>query len=210
MTHANVKLSKTELLLVCDEQFILTKNQIINKVCLLFGDLSDHFTSQVNNYTNIFPTEVLNFSPKIYKGEQYKGLPYVMLDYPRCFIKNDAFAIRCLFWWGNFFSITLHVTGKYAQMCATPVLQVLQRKPGKWYICVNEDHWQHHFEKNNYLLASSGRLKELNNEMLHNKPFFKIAKKIPLRQWDHAYEFFLIGYKEILDMLNTGGIPEGS
>ncbi len=204
MAYANVKLSKNELLLVCDEQFILTKNQIINKVCLLFGNLSDHFTTQVTNYTNIFQREVLNFSPKIYKGEQYKGLPYVMLDYPRCFIKNDAFAIRCLFWWGNFFSITLHTAGKYAQMYGPPVLQVLQREHEKWYICVNEDHWQHHFEKNNYLLANSKTLTRLNNEMLHDKPFFKIAKKIPLQQWDHASEFFFTTYKEILDMLNSG------
>ncbi|HXL58576.1 MAG TPA: hypothetical protein VN958_20075, partial [Chitinophagaceae bacterium] len=114
MANANVKLSKTELMLVCDEQFILTKNNIINKVYQLFGALSDHFFIGIKNTGNIFPLEVLTSYPKIYKGEQYKGLPYVMLDYPRYFVKDDAFAIRCLFWWGNFFSITLHLAGKYA------------------------------------------------------------------------------------------------
>ena len=44
--NANVKLSKSELQLVCDEQFILTKNNIINKVYQLFGALSDVFLQQ--------------------------------------------------------------------------------------------------------------------------------------------------------------------
>ena len=55
----------------------------------------------------------LNSSPKISKGENYKGLPWLVLDYPRYFNKEDIFAIRTLFWWGNFFSITLHISGKY-------------------------------------------------------------------------------------------------
>lgn len=96
MMPANVKLSKNELSLVCDEQFILTKNNIIEKVSQLYGLLSNSFTNTLSESTNL-PAEILSASPKIYKGEQYEGLPYVMLDNPRCFNKQDAFAIRCFF-----------------------------------------------------------------------------------------------------------------
>ena len=85
MVIANVKLSKAELMLVCDEQIILTKNNVINKVYQLFGALNDHFIGQIKKTETIFPLEILTWSPKIYKGEQYRGLPYVMLDYPRYF-----------------------------------------------------------------------------------------------------------------------------
>ena len=54
---------------------------------------------------------IVQSTPKIAKGENYLQLPYVLLDYPRCFDKENIFAIRTMFWWGNFFSITLHLSG---------------------------------------------------------------------------------------------------
>src|SRR4030095_16684233 len=155
MALANVKLSEAELMLVCDEQIILTKNIIIDKVYQLFGGLNNHFITRVKNAETIFPLEVLTWSPKIYKGEQYGNLPYVMLDYPRYFVKDEAFAIRCLFWWGKFFSITLHLAGKFTQMHSSTILNSLRKKENSpWYICINKDPWQHHFETDNYLPAN--------------------------------------------------------
>ena len=158
MAPANVKLSKTELLLVCDEQFILTKNLIINKVYQLFGELSNQFVNAGKECPALFPAEAFASSPKIYKGEQYKGLPYVLLDCPRLFTKHDAFAIRCFFWWGNFFSISFHVAGIYTETFAPPVFEVLrQTRNSQWYVCVNENAWEHHFFKNNYLMEAADK-----------------------------------------------------
>jgi hypothetical protein len=172
MMNANVKLSQSELLLVCDEQFILTKNNIINKVYLLFGMLSDIFLQQTKTDKNFFPEEVLKATPKIYKGENYKGLPYVMLDYPRYFVKDDAFSIRCFFWWGNFFSITLHVAGKYAKDFTATVFQKLSQENNSWHVCINEDQWEHHFNNDNYVMLNKELLSQLGE-----RRFQKISKK---------------------------------
>jgi len=201
MAIANVKLSKAELMMVCDEQIILTKNSIINKVYQLFGALNDDFMTQTKNAAVAFPPDALTWSPKIYKGEQYRGLPYVMLDYPRYFVKGDAFAIRCLFWWGKFFSITLHLAGRFALIHSSTILNIVCKKENSpWYICINKDPWQHHFEIDNYLLANNA-LAYFHEKTVGGKSFFKIAKKIPLQKWDDAYDFFVSGYNEILDML---------
>ncbi len=201
MAYANVKLSKSELILVCDEQFILTKNAVIEKVYFLFGALGTHFSSQKEELSKVLPKEVLIQSPKIYKGEQYKRLPYVMLDYPRCFTKDDAFTIRCFFWWGNFFSITLHLQGKYAQEYAVTVLNNMQ-VAGKsdWSVCVNENKWEHHFGADNYLPATKETIASVYSD---SKPFLKIAKKIPLSEWDGAYDFFVESYSEILEIISA-------
>jgi hypothetical protein len=195
MTNANVKLSESELLLVCDEQFILTKNNIINKVYLLFGMLSEVFLNKAKTDQRFFPEEIFKASPKIYKGENYKSLPYVMLDYPRYFVKDDAFSIRCFFWWGNFFSITLHLSGKYAETYNEILFQRLSEN-NSWYICINEDQWQHHFDQDNYTMPNKESLMQL-----QNRKFQKIAKKIPLQQWEDAYEFFIHHYEELLELL---------
>jgi len=197
MMPANVKLSKNELALVCDEQFILTKNNIIDKVYKLFGTLSNKFTEELKSSAIASETEIFYKAPKIYKGEQYKSLPYVMLDQPRFFNKEDAFAIRCFFWWGNFFSITLHLSGKYKTRYASAVMSSLHTNED-WYYCINEDQWQHHFEGNYEVFSKSSLLEK---KSVEQKSFFKIAKKIPLSQWDAAYDFYKKNFKEILQMI---------
>jgi hypothetical protein len=180
---------------VCNEQFILTKNNIINKVYLLFGMLSEIFLNKAKTYQPFFPDEIFKASPKIYKGENYNGLPYVMLDYPRYFVKDDAFSIRCFFWWGNFFSITLHLSGKYVETY-NKILYHRLSENDSWYICINEDQWQHHFNQDNYAQPDEKSLMQL-----HKKKFQKIAKKIHLQQWDDAYEFFVGNYEKLFELL---------
>ena len=203
MMPANVKLSKTELLLVCDEQFILTKNNIIDKVYNLFGSLSEDFKHSIIQHTSYLPEEVMAVSPKIYRGEQYKRLPYVLFDYPRYFNKENTLAIRCFFWWGNFFSITLHLGGKYMQAYAQSVLNAIgEEKSTEWYICINENQWEHHLNEDNYILADRNNLQAQKNH-LQERSFFKIAKKLPLTQWDEANDFFITSYAEIMNMLHV-------
>ena len=109
---ANVRLSVEELRLVTDPAWILTKNSIIRKVVEMFGELSGEWRGLVTAVTE----------PKISKGEQHKGLPWVMLDYPRLFGKEDVLAIRTMFWWGHCFSVTLHLKGKYLRLYLPVIL----------------------------------------------------------------------------------------
>src|SRR5664279_575656 len=104
MEEAKIKLSEDELLLVQNAGIILTKNAIMQKAVSLFSLLAEGMKTESENAQ--LPVEVMVAMPKISKGEHYKGLPYVVLDYPRLFTQENIFAIRTLFWWGNYFSIT--------------------------------------------------------------------------------------------------------
>jgi hypothetical protein len=197
MPTTNVELSKNELELVSSSEFILTKNRIIEKVYNLFGTLSEDYRMILNKHTAILPAEIFNTSPKIYKGENYLNLPYVMMDHPRIFLKKDVFAIRSFFWWGNYFSITLQLSGKYFQQFRNNIQQNLQtNKEAEYFICVNDDAWQHHFDAGNYIA-----LNEIDVTAILEKPFFKLAKKIPLNKWDNASEFFKKNYSSLIKLL---------
>lgn len=195
MTPANVKLSKNEMLLVCDPQFILTKNVIIQKVYELFGLLANDFVKH-SNEIGLLSKNVLSVSPKIYRGEQYKELPYVMLDYPRYFSREHTLAIRCFFWWGNFFSINMHLSGDFLKMYGTSVLANAVKN--NWKVSIHNSPWEHHFEENNFIDAASLNLSAM---QLQEMKFLKIAKNIPLAQWDCAYDFFSGNFKILLQML---------
>ena len=176
---ANVSLSAFEQQLVSDPAWILTKNRIIEKVYLLFGQLSEQYKQHAS--IQALPAVVTAVGPKISKGENYEGLPYVMLDYPRCFGKEDVFAIRTFFWWGHFFSITLQLKGAYLQQYLPALLanEKTLRANNVWMNVGNEE-WQHHFRSNNMQLL------QMHTEILEEKQVLKLAFQCSLNNWDDA------------------------
>ena len=86
-------------------------------------------------------------SGKISKGENYLGLPYAILDYPAIFKKENVFAIRTMFWWGNFFSITLHISGRkrMREINISKLVENLREK--NFLFCINKKEWEHNFDK---------------------------------------------------------------
>nr|WP_294903273.1 hypothetical protein [uncultured Lacibacter sp.] len=191
---ANVSLSAFERQLVTDANWILTKNGIISKVYHLFGKLSEQYKQEKG--VGLFSPDTLLSSPKISKGENYEGLPYVMLDYPRCFGKEDTLAIRTFFWWGNFFSITLQLKGKYLQQYAPAIIRnsFLLSHEEAW-INVSDEEWQHHFRENNMLPVA-----EL-QQQLADKKILKLAFKCKLDDWDNAETKLLHSFQLMLRLL---------
>jgi hypothetical protein len=108
MQGSKIRLSPSEAALVGNAEIILTKNSILQKTVALLAQLQEEITSQ-----KALPP----FSPsaKISKGENYRGLPYAVLDYPRIAGGEDLFFIRSMFWWGHFFSSTLQLAGAYKE-----------------------------------------------------------------------------------------------
>jgi hypothetical protein len=191
---ANVKLSKDEMLLVCNSEWILTKQAIISKTVAMFSDIAEQYKEVLvaNDFKDFNLVE-----PRVFKGENYRQLPYVMLDFPRAFNKENIFAIRTFFWWGNFFSITLHVSGDHKRKYFNDENVILQFKD--WNICVNEDEWQHHFDADNYQPLQKINVEEI--AAINERSFIKLAKKIPLNEWNDVYTFLTGNFSEIIKLL---------
>lgn len=203
---ANVKLSAKEMALVTNADFILTKQAITHKLYLLFGALSDRFRELTALPGAAFPATVTAAAPKIYKGEQYQGLPYVMLDYPRCFAGGQVCAIRCFFLWGHSLSIHLHLSGMYKQPYTDQLAHLVQSgELDNWYYCMADNEWQHHFGSDNYRLVSSAR--EACGQHVYAQHFIKLAQKIPLQEWDHAYEFYVDGFSRLMQVFQQITTP---
>jgi hypothetical protein len=178
MDVAKLALSEEELRLVMDPGIILTKNAIISKVYHLFGDLSQQMRNDLS-----LPGEAAAISPKISKGESYQGLPYVMLDYPRYFTAEHVLAIRTFFWWGNFFSVNLHLKGKYQELYQDILISHFGSLALRGYaIAVGKDEWQHHTGSDAYREISSMGADEF-SALIGSHPFVKISRSFGLDQW---------------------------
>ena len=183
-SQTKLTLSSEEQLLVNNSNWILTKRTIIEKAVLLLSELQDKMKSVTLNYESLLPLAIISSEPKISKGESYRLLPYVLLDYPKYFDKENIFALRTMFWWGNFFSITLHLSGSYKAVFANALVKnITALQQDNYYICVNDDQWQHHFEPDNYFVAAEKNREKLKDIILQ-RPFIKIARKFPLERWN--------------------------
>jgi hypothetical protein len=204
--EAKIHLSKLERELIQDKEWILTKHSIINKVYDLFGELNEIY-KQVSQQEEIFlPGIYKNTSGRISKGENYEGLPYVMLDYPALFSRENIFAIRTMFWWGNFFSITLHVSGEKFKLRGDFPRFFNYLRENNFSVCVNEKEWDHSFEHSNYVAVKG--LDQQKLEQISNKNFFKISKNLELNKWDEAPIFLEKSFREIVAFIKIS-FPAG-
>ena len=202
MDTTKIRLSPEEGALVISADWILTKNSVIQKTIQLLASLQTQQEILLLTYKGILPGEIINSSPKISKGENYKGLPYLVLDYPRYFNKEDTFAIRMFFWWGNFFSGTLHLSGIYKRMYEEKIIQSFETlKTEEFSICINEDQWEHHFEITNYLPLHSLTAYQF-EEIINRKPFIKLSKKISLEHWNSAEKKLLEIFSHLIITLS--------
>lgn len=191
---SKVSLSAFEQQLVSDANWILTKNRIIEKVYLLFGNLSEQY--KLEPLLQQLPAETLLASPKIARGENYEGLPYVMLDYPRCFGKEDTLAIRTFFWWGNFFSITLQLKGKYLTQYAAVIQQNISKNSiEELWINTGHEEWMHHFRNDNMIRITKQQ------QSISDKKILKLAVQCKLEEWDNAETKLTNSFQLLLNLL---------
>jgi hypothetical protein len=192
-----VTLSDGQLAMAGDKNIILTKRAVIDTSAALFSSLIPAINESFCD--TILQNQKLSSSlPKITKGENYNSFPYVILDYPAVFEKENIFAIRTMFWWGNFISITLHISGKYKKHFEENIFTRIKEEED-FFVCVAENEWYHHFKESNYKKVSEINEAEMN--FIQQKDFIKVALKYELHHWNMMQLILPEGYKKINKLL---------
>lgn len=197
MELSKIHFSLAETELMNNAGIILTKNIVLQKVKSLLEKVQQNQTAFVKKNNFLLETDLFSVAPKISKGENYLGLPYLILDYPRLSSSGTFFFIRTMFWWGNFFSSTLHISENSKNNFKEAIRLSYPALTSKYFIGINPDPWIHHFEEMNYKKISSLSKKEF-DELCDEQNSIKIAAKWPLVNWPDAandlyenWKFFL-------------------
>ncbi|MDN5200389.1 hypothetical protein QQ008_03430 [Fulvivirgaceae bacterium BMA10] len=198
-------LSEKEIAYITDVDFLLTKSTVIKKVVRMFSEIEEELRNHITKNNYKLPEGTLSRSGKISRGENYKGLPYVMLDYPRLFSDNSVFACRSMFWWGHFFNLTLHIQGEALEVLRPTILSRKERLKGEQlFIGVNETTpWEHDYDPQNYCSVDDLSDKDLES-ILRDKSFVKLSVKTDLKKWLEVPEFILSTFKFFMNLVNTG------
>jgi hypothetical protein len=202
MEVSKIHLSASEIELVTNRDIILTKNIVMNKMQNLLEQVQLNQIKFVNdNHLNTI--EAFSIHPKISRGENYLGLPYLILDYPRISHPDNFLFIRTMFWWGNFFSSTLQTGQKNKEKLLKNMDRNMNSLVKHYYIGINPDPWHHHFEEKNYLpIVSFDSIKKIYDQ---NPEYLKIAGKWPLSKWPVADTILFDSWKFLLKI--NGLIP---
>ena len=182
MEVSKIQLSSAEMELMQNAAIILTKNNILQKTKQLLEDVQQAQTGYVRNNALLAGNDIFHVSPKISRGENYLGLPYLILDYPRQSSHSHFFFIRTMFWWGNFFSCTIHLANESKELFKEKIRRSYHQLEN-YYMSINDDPWVHHLNESDYRKISSMNKKEF-EEACENFTHIKIAGRHSLTEWE--------------------------
>ncbi len=176
-----MQLSEKENQIIFDTEFLINKISVIAKIQTLFEEVRKSLVAAIISSDFVFPESVDIELGKIFKGENYQSLPYINLDFPKYFSNEDIFTFRTMFWWGNYFSSTLHLQGKSLEHYRHNIINNLDKLINEEiYICINRSPWEYHYNSDNYILLS-----EFNLKKLYDLDFLKLSEKFNLADYNN-------------------------
>ena len=209
--------------LVSDPGWILTKNSIVAKAVGIMGGLAGTYREvwaagagvagagaggnrldadgdgAGNSGIGVGGLRIDPGDPKVSRGENYRGLPWVMLDYPRVFGREDVLAIRTMFLWGHGFNITLHLKGVYQRVCV-PVIRERRDalEAAGFFVGVHADEWRH--EHTAEVFRPLSEIDELGGG-----GFLKLSAAVGLNRWSEAPGLLGGLFATLVEVLRAAG-----
>ena len=188
--RTKVILSAKEKINIGNTDFFSVKREIIAKVQLILGEVAGDALLNEGWRKILINEEEKVFEPKISKGENYLGLPYLILDFPKKFNDDHQFAVRSFFWWGKYFATFLLLSGKDLDKFLPKVLSnysLLQEK--EFYVSTNDDRWIHSLDEDYYSPLKSFSKEEFETS-IRKSGYLKLATHFPLTEFENATEYF--------------------
>ena len=186
-----------------DTRFLRTKATATQKVQQLLNQTLDELQQCVASHPWSFPEGVQSRAGKLSRGENYRGFPYLVLDYPRKFSQDDVFALRTMFWWGHFYSITFQLGGASWNRYRPAVQRNVPTLAGtSTWLGVSDDPWQHHRQPDNYRPLDVLTAQEQQNHLAEAN-FLKLARFLPVDAWEllpQSASLFLGEMMELIEL----------
>jgi hypothetical protein len=161
-------------------EFFRLKASVTRKVLALLTDLHRQLKNEVENVSFIAPIEVNLKSSQFVKGEHYRGLPYIYLDFPKYFTKVDKFTFRWMLWWGHYFIFALISEGLHADVHRENLIRTYDNLIDKdFYIATHKNLWEW-VRDVEHAISLNQENKSQVIQMLKEKRFLKLQRFVDL------------------------------
>lgn len=148
--------TESELQLLFNKDIFLTKRTATEKLYMLFSELQVAIKDTSTHKSFPFPVGTDFNTGKISKGENYKGYPYIILDFPKLFNKNSVFAFRSMFWFGNSFLFSFVCSGDALHSLQNSFMRNRnQLHKQHIFFSLHETAWQHELNSTSDILMEN-------------------------------------------------------
>lgn len=190
-------LSEREQKIINDSEFLKTKLAVFSKFSSLFENVREKQKEVVSNSDYLFQPNIDVLNGKIFRGENYKSLPYLVLDHPKLYSKSDTFSFRTIFLWGNYFTSSIHIEGHSLNSFRSIIMNnITSLLDNEIYICINKTPWEYYFENDNYRILTKDNI-----DHIKDAKFLKLGKKLTLEKYYDLPNFSSGFLKTCLDLL---------
>ena len=170
-----------------DVVFFTAKKRATGKISKIFAELRDEVKNVTKKSPVHFPERTDLQTGKLSKGENYQGLPYIILDFPKLFSKETVFAFRTMFWWGNYFSFHFHLSGTALELYKKNILtNISSLRSQNFFYCDSDSPWNYQFEDPDFIVLDDLLSEKKFGERIAQKNFFKISRKVDLSEWKNV------------------------
>ncbi len=105
------RLTPGELTAARNTRIFKTKATVIKKIWGLFDELRQLIRKELTARKLLVPQGTDTTRGQIAKGENHHELPYVFMDIPQYFTREEMCTYRSFFWWGNGLVFALILSG---------------------------------------------------------------------------------------------------
>lgn len=173
MRKSTIKLTKHELDFASDTIYPETKQSVMLKMQQLFAACAQKLNQNV-----LYRELTANTQFKITKGEQYKSVPYMVVDCPQIKGPEIDLVLRTMFWWGHYISCNL-------------IVQTARLEHGQDYMAIKQLHktriltgndlWEQDLDSSEFSKCSALSDAEI-EQLIQSHTYLKLSRKIPLRK----------------------------
>lgn len=184
MERSKLEFSSQELALLQSQEIWNARRELVDQLSAWFGETLDTLKQlHQTEFEKVIPSQSLN--GKITRGDNHHGFPYLLLDYPNHFSKDEIVAARNLIWFGNGFHCTLHVRGALVDSVVTNLKSL--SASNNIHICMNKHEWIHDINNKDWIQVNAID-KKLTEQLLQQR-WIKLGIEIPIAkpdEWKNA------------------------
>jgi hypothetical protein len=174
-----VNFSSEEADILKEREFFYARKALKDKLRRLFEGLREALLPHMEDSSRwVAPQGLDSRFGHLASGEYYQDLPYVYLDFPKHFSKQEIFAFRWMAWWGHHFFFAFISQGPCMETHRERLLQGWdQYCQAGLFLGLSEDLWDWRAEPG-LVSPVVPATKEAASRLLGKHPFLKLLRVI--------------------------------
>lgn len=168
-----------ELAATRNTEIFKTKAAVIKKIWTTFDELRDALKKELAGQNFIAVERLDTTKGQIAKGENHRNLPFVFMDMPQLFFRDEMCTYRSFFWWGNGLVFALILSGPHLQEYGSRLLRDYASYQSKnLHLAVTKTPWEWKKGRGNTMAVTPSNRTRI-RQALSRHAFIKLERFIP-------------------------------